>query len=343
MTANETTKRLVRIRDVAARAGVSVGTVSNVLNQPDQVTPRNLERVHRAMEELGFVRNEAARLLRHGGSTVLGMVTLSHSNPFFGDIAHAAEIAAEELGFTVVTGSSDQDQQREDRYVDLFEVQRVRGLMIAPLDGVSPRLAQMRARGTPIVIFDHRVDTERYSSVQMDGVAGGRLAVAHLLETGRRRLVFAGGPLNQVIDRLTGASKAVQEHGEASLSIMETRDLSVPEGRALGARIAALPPAERPDGVFAANDLLAIGILQELLLTAGISVPDDIAIVGYDDIDFAESTVVPLTSIRQPREQIAREAIRMLLAEADDPTGYEHERRMLEPELIVRGSTRLRD
>jgi LacI family transcriptional regulator len=342
MTASETTKRPVRIRDVAARAGVSVGTVSNVLNQPEQVTPRNLERVQRAMEELGFVRNEVARQLRHGGSTVLGMVTLSHSNPFFGDIAHAAEIAAEEFGYTVVTGSSDQDQQREDRYIDLFEVQRVRGLMIAPLDGVSPRLAQMRARGTPVVIFDHRVDTEHYSSVQMDGVAGGYLAIKHLIESGRRRLVYAGGPLNQVIDRLTGASKAVQEHTGVSLTIMETSDLSVQEGRALGARIGGLPAAERPDGVFAANDMLAIGILQELLLTEGVSVPDDIAIVGYDDIEFAESTMVPLTSIRQPREQIAREAIRMLLAEAESPDGFEHERRMLEPKLIVRASTRPR-
>jgi LacI family transcriptional regulator len=342
MTPDEAPKRPVRIRDVAERAGVSVGTVSNVLNQPARVTPRSVELVHRAMEELGFVRNEAARQLRQGDSKVLGMVTLSHSNPFFGDIAHAAEIAAEEFGFTVVTGSSDQNQQREDRFVDLFEVQRVRGLMIAPLAGVSPRLAQMRSRGIPVVLFDHHVDTEHYSSVQMDGVAGGYLAVRHLLESGRRRIVFAGGPLNQVIDRLTGASRAVQEQSGASLVIMETPDLSVAEGRALGRRFAELPATERPDGVFAANDLLAVGLLQELLLSEGLSVPDDVAIVGYDDIDFASTSVVPLTSIRQPREQIAREAVRMLLAEADDPRRYVHERRMLAPELVVRASTRPR-
>jgi LacI family transcriptional regulator len=332
----------VSIRDVAAHAGVSVGTVSNVLNQPDQVSPRSLQRVTAAMQELGFVRNEMARQLRRGGSNLFGLVTLSLSNPFFGDIAHAAEVAAEESGFTVLTGSSDQNQQREDRYVDLFEVQKVRGLMIAPLDGISPRLAQMRSRGTPMVIFDSRVDPEHYSSVQMDGVAGGYAAVQHLIQTGRRRLVFAGGPLSQVIDRLTGASKAVNENPGVTLSIMETRDLSVIEGLNLGRRLAELPRAEQPDGVFAANDLLAVGLLEAFMMQSRLSVPDDIAIVGYDDIDFASSTAVPLTSVKQPRELIAQEAIRMLLAEARDPEGFVHERLMLAPELIVRESTRPR-
>lgn len=335
-------RQAVRIRDVAARAGVSVGTVSNVLNTPDRVSPRSLEKVTAAMAELGFVRNEVARQLRQGSSKVFGMVTFSLSNPFFGDVAHAAEVAAEENGYTVVVGSSDQEQEREDRYIDLFEVQQVRGLMIAPLDGISARLAQMRARGIPVVIFDSRVDPEHYSSVQMDGIAAGYLAASHLIETGRRRLMFAGGPLQQVLDRLTGASRAVRENPGVSLTIMDTPDLSVAEGRAVGARIAELPPADRPDGVFAANDLLAVGMLQSFLSVPGLSVPDDIAIVGYDDIEFASASVVPLTSIRQPREAIAREAVRMLLAEADDPHGYVHERMLLAPELIVRESTRTR-
>lgn len=335
-------RQAVRIRDVAAHAGVSVGTVSNVLNTPDRVSPRSLEKVTAAMAELGFVRNEVARQLRQGSSKVFGMVTFSLSNPFFGDVAHAAEVAAEENGYTVVVGSSDQEQEREDRYVDLFEVQRVRGLMIAPLDGISPRLAQMRERGIPVVIFDSRVDLEHYSSVQMDGIAAGYLAASHLIESGRRRLMFAGGPLQQVVDRLTGASRAVGENPGVTLAITDTPDLSVAEGRAVGERIAALPRADRPDGVFAANDLLAVGMLQSLLNVPDLSVPDDIAIVGYDDIEFASASVVPLTSIRQPREAIAREAVRMLLAEAEDPDGYVHESVLLPPELIVRESTRRR-
>jgi LacI family transcriptional regulator len=333
-------KANVGIREVAEHAGVSVGTVSNVLNHRATVTPSNLSKVQQSMAELGFVRNDLARQLRMGGGSTIGLVVLNISNPFFADLAHALEAEAEVGGHTVILGSSDQDAGREDRYIDLFEEQRVRGMLIAPLHGVTPRLSQLRSRGMPVILFDSSADPEHFCSVTLDGIAGGYMATNHLIENGRRRILFAGGPFSQVGERLTGASRAARETDGVTLSLMETNDLTVAEGRAVGDRIVAMARAERPDAVFAANDLLAVGILQSLILATDLNVPKDIALIGYDDIDFAASTMVPLTTIRQPRELIAREAMRLLDEEADPASGHQHARHLFAPELIVRESTR---
>ncbi|RFA15543.1 LacI family transcriptional regulator [Subtercola boreus] len=330
----------VGIREVAEHAGVSVGTVSNVLNHPKNVTPANLAKVQQSMIELGFVRNDLARQLRMGAGSTIGLVVLNISNPFFADLAHALEAEAEVNGHTVILGSSDQDAEREDRYIDLFEEQRVRGMLIAPLHGVTPRLSRLRSRGTPVILFDSSADPEHFCSVTLDGTAGGYMATNHLIDTGRRKILFAGGPFSQVGERLTGASKAAREHDGVTLSLMETNDLTVAEGREVGNKILAMPTTSRPDAIFAANDLLAVGILQSLILASDLSVPDDIALIGYDDIDFAASTMVPLSTIRQPRELIAREALRLLHEESDAGSGHVHGRHLFTPELVVRESTR---
>jgi LacI family transcriptional regulator len=329
----------VGIREVAQSAGVSVGTVSNVLNYPDQVSAKTLAKVQATMASLGFVRNDLARQLRMGRGTAIGLVVVNVANPFFADLAHELESAAEEAGHTVVVGSSDQNSAREERYIDLFDEQRVRGLLIVPQHGLSPRLSRLRASGTPVVLFDSNVDSSEVCSVGLDGVEGGYMAVRHLVESGRRRLVIAGGPLGQIGDRVSGAARASQETPGVTLSIIETEDLTVGEGRRVAERILALRPEDRPDAVFAANDLLAIGIIQALILDRTLSVPHDIAVVGYDDIDFAESNVVPLSTIRQPREAIARAALELLEQEVRGDEDHVHGRTLLRPELIVRESS----
>lgn len=331
----------VGIRDVARAAGVSVGTVSNALNYPDQVSPKTLAKVQQTMQALGFVRNDLARQLRMGTGTAIGFVVVNIANPFFADLAHELEAAAEEAGHTIVLGSSDQNAAREQRYIDLFDEQRVRGLLIVPQQGLTPRLSRLRASGTPAVLFDTNIDSDEVCSVGLDGSAGGYIAVRHLVETGRRRLVVAGGPLSQISDRVSGAARAAQETPGVTLSIIETADLTVEEGRHVAERILALREEDRPDAVFAANDLLAIGLLQTLVLDRRLFVPHDIAIVGYDDIDFAASTVVPLSTIRQPRESLARAALELLEQEVAGDKNHRHGRNLLQPELIVRESSRL--
>jgi len=330
----------VSVKDVAAAASVSVGTVSNVLNQPAKVAPATVERVMNAISELGYVRNDAARQLRAGRSRCIGLVVLDVGNPFFAEVARGAEARAAEAGMTVLLGSSDERLDRESTYLDLFQEQRVNGVLVTPATEDLAPLARLRDAGVPVVLVDRETIGGEYLSVAVDDIQGGQLAVSHLLELGRRRIAFIGGPLatRQVADRLEGARRAVAAVAGATLEVIETRALTVLQGRAAGEALVGRGAADRPDAVFAANDLLAVGLLQGLSLLADLRVPDDIALIGYDDIDFASATVVPLSSIRQPASLIGYTAVDVLLAEIGGGDGHERNVRF-QPELVVRAST----
>ncbi|GAA4661743.1 LacI family DNA-binding transcriptional regulator [Arthrobacter cryoconiti] len=330
------------VKDVAALAGVSVGTVSNVLNRPEKVSPAVMTKVQMAIEKLGFVRNDAARQLRAGMSHSIGLVVLDAANPFFTDLARGAEDSAAAKGFSVLVGNSSDDERREASYLGLFEQQRVLGILLSPVGDILSRLEQLRRRGIPTVLVDRVSDNASFSSVGVDNVAGGEMAVRHLLSLGRRRIVFVGGPssIRQVADRLTGARKAIKEVFDATLEVIEPDSLTVLSGRAAGEAIRNRPVEERPDAIFAANDLLAVGILQALMLMGTVQVPQEIALIGYDDIEFASAAVVPLSSIRQPSALIGSTALELLLQEVSAEPGFKTSRVVFPPELVVRASTR---
>jgi LacI family transcriptional regulator, galactose operon repressor len=331
----------VGIKDVALRAGVSLGTVSNVLNNPSVVSPATRERVERAIGELGYVRNESARQLRAGSSRTLAYVVLDASNPFFTDVARGAQQVAEEAGLGLYLCNSNQDPTVEHRYLDLLVEQRVRGVLITPIDPDGDELTQLPERGIPLVMVDRSTDSGS-CSVSVDDIAGGALAARHLLEHGHRRIVYVGGPttLPQVRDRHDGARKVVRAAGLAddALLSMPTEAMTVADGRLAGQQVLALPAESRPTAAFCANDLLALGFLQAMT-RQGVEVPGQMAIVGYDDIEFAEAAAVPLTSVRQPREQLGRTAAQLLLEEAEAAPGHVHRQVQFQPELIVRAST----
>ena len=331
----------ISVREVAAEAGVSVGTVSNVLNRPDKVSAGTVSRVQAAIEMLGFVRNDAARQLRAGRSRSIGLVVLDVGNPFFTDLARGAEDRAAQAGLTVLLGNSDETIARERAYLDLFEEQRVHGVLISPLGETGEQLTRLRRRGTPTVLVDRQIEDRSFSSVAVDDVAGGHLAASHLISTGRTRLAFVGGPhgIRQVADRLEGARLAVAEHPGVSLETIDTGSLTVLEGRSAGESIRARAAADRPDAVFAANDLLALGVLQAFSMLGEVRVPQDIALIGYDDIAFASAAVVPLSSIRQPSALIGSTAVELLLREAEGGEDFVPEQVVFQPELVVRTST----
>ncbi|VXC01249.1 Bacterial regulatory s, lacI family protein [Arthrobacter sp. 9AX] len=332
--------RTASIKDVANHASVAVGTVSNVLNYPDRVSQRTKERVLRAIDELGFVRNDAARQLRAGHSRTIGLIVLDVGNPFFTSVVRAAEDAAALQGSAVLLGDSGHNAGREANYIDLFQEQRVQGLLISPVGDVTERLDLLRERGVPTVLVDRLADEEKFSSVSVDDDAGGYLAARHLLDTGRRRLAFVGGSttIRQVWDRLEGARRAVKEEPDATLEVLESDGMTVLAGRSVGNTLVERDRADLPDGVFCANDLLALGIMQSLTMTHTFRIPEDIALIGYDDIDFAVSAVVPLSSIRQPTEALGRTAIELLAEEVE--SGHPRHRAVIfTPELVVRQST----
>ncbi|MCU1446541.1 LacI family DNA-binding transcriptional regulator [Cryobacterium sp.] len=331
----------ISVREVAAEAGVSVGTVSNVLNSPAKVSAGTLSRVQAAIELLGFVRNDAARQLRAGRSRSIGLVVLDVGNPFFTDLARGAEDRAAQAGLTVLLGNSDETVARQSAYLDLFEEQRVHGVLITPLGETGEQLTRLRLRGTPTVLVDRQIEDRSFSSVAVDDVFGGHLAAGHLIGLGRTRLAFVGGQhtIRQVTDRLEGARRAVAEHPGVTLEVVETASLSVLEGRSAGEAIRARPAHERPDAVFAANDLLALGVLQAFSMLGEVRVPQDIALIGYDDIAFASAAVVPLSSIRQPSALIGSTAVELLLREAEAGADFVPEQVVFQPELVVRAST----
>lgn len=186
-------------------------------------------------------------------------------------------------------------------------------------------------------MVDRRTGNREFSSVAVDDLRGGRLAAHHLLETGRRHLVLLGGPrgLTQIKHRLRGAQEAVDAVDGAQLRFVETATMDADAGRHAADQL--MTGTQRPDAIFAANDLIALGVLQALTL-AGIRVPDDVAILGYDDIDFAASAAIPLSSIRQPRAEMGTVATDLLLDAIGDPAAQVRDI-VLEPELVVRRST----
>ena len=331
------------IRDVAEHAGVSVGTVSNVLNRPDMVADETRRRVEDAVSALQYVRNESARQLRRGQSRTVGLIVPDIANPFFTDVARGVEDVVSAAGAMVIVCNSDNDAEKEERYMTMLAEQQVLGVLHVRLGKPSAAVSRFHDRGIPVVLLDYKGRSRQQCSVSVNDVGGGQLAVGHLLASGHRRVAFVGAggtPLRQVIDRLAGAHRAMMAAGRSpdELHVLPPTSLNVAGGVASAREMLQLPRKRRPSAVACVNDLLAIGMLQEFV-SRGLRIPDDMAIVGYDDIAFASAAAIPLSSVRQPRNQLGRRAAELLIEEAwsDD---HIHSRLVFEPELIVRESSR---
>ncbi|MFF5107867.1 LacI family DNA-binding transcriptional regulator [Streptosporangium sp. NPDC000509] len=332
----------VSIKEVATRAGVSPGTVSNVLNWPDKVAESTRARVEEAIRDLGFVRHGSASSLRAGHSRTLGLSVIDIGNPFFTDVAAGVEDVASERGYAVILGNSSGEFLKEERNLLVFAEQRVRGVLITPAGANLTKIDQLKKRGISVVLVSHPAEHADQCSVAVNDIAGGSLAVSHLLSTGAERIAYVSGPhtVRQGADRLIGAERALTAAGrdpgealqEITMSAMNTR-----AGQQAAEKL--ISEGRLPDAVFCANDLLALGMLRGLL-QAGVRVPQDVSLIGYDDIDFASASTVSLSSIRQPTHRLGRVATELLLDECDNPGSHAHQQIMFQPELVIRESTR---
>lgn len=332
------------IKDVAALAGVSIGTVSNVLNRPEIVRPATRLKVEQAITQLGFVPNGSARQLKAGRSRIVAYLALDAANPFFTDVARGVEETIRGHGLSLFLCDSGQDPRREDAYLrDLAEL-RARGVLVTAVDLSNPRIEHLRTRGVSVVLVDRVLSGSAadWCAIGVDDVVGGELAVEHLIERGHQRIAFIGGPheIPQVADRQTGARRAVDRAGLGSdaLTVLPTAGLTFADGRPAGEKLLGISVRKRPTGVFCANDLVAIGLLQHLT-QHGVRVPDDVAIIGYDDIEYAGAAAVPLSSVAQPRHELGRVAARLLLDESERGAEHVHEQVVFTPALIARAST----
>ncbi|GAA4514110.1 MULTISPECIES: LacI family DNA-binding transcriptional regulator [Nonomuraea] len=329
------------IKDVAALAGVSPGTVSNVLNRPEKVAGATRDRVESAIRELGFVRHGSASTLRAGHSRTIGLSVIDIGNPFFTDVAAGVEDLASERGYAVILGNSSGSRVKEERNLLVFAEQRVRGVLITPSDQDPIRLDRLRERGISVVLVDHPAERPDQCAVAVNDVTGGAMAVEHLLAGGADRVAYVTGPaaMRQCQDRRRGAERALAAAGRDPRDL---REVAMPAMTAAAGQQAAeklLAQDVLPDALFCANDLLALGVLRGLL-QAGVRVPEEVSLIGYDDIDFASASTVSLSSIRQPTYQLGRAATELLLDECDNPDTHAHQQIMFQPDLVVRESTR---
>lgn len=332
------------VREVAVRAGVSVGTVSNVLNRPHIVAAETQGRVQRAIDELGFVVNGSARRLRAGRTRLIGVMVLDIANPFWGEITRGIEAAAGEAGYSIILGSSDESSTKADRYLRIFEEHRVDGLLASPVRSDVGAYERLNRRGMGVVLLDRISTSDEISAVAVDDVRGGELAAAHLLDLGHERIGFVNGPLEAPFpwsaDRRQGVRRAVRSAGldpESSVVEITASGLNSRAGEAVVDQLLEAEPGVT--AVFCANDVLALGVLRGLT-SRGISVPEDLSLVGYDDVDFARVLSPPLTTVRQPPYQLGRTAAELLLETTESPAGAEPRQIVFQPELVVRESSK---
>jgi LacI family transcriptional regulator len=327
----------VSLRDVAKAAKVSVGTVSNVLNRPEVVAPETLARVQATIKELGFVPNGFARHLRSGQSRTLGLIVPDVANPFFTEVARGVEDAASKRDYAVFLCNSDESATKEDRYVNVLIQQQVRGVLITPADMKSDRLEVMRERGIAVTLLDREIKGRKQCSVSVDDVHGGQIAIEYLAGLGHKNIAWVCGPesIPQVADRGAGVTKAAKVAG-AKIETIRVPLMNAAKGEEAAKKILEL--GVMPTAIFCANDLLALGVMRALLANK-VRIPDQVSVLGYDNIEFAPSAAVPLSSIAQPSYQMGVTAADLLLNECEDGENHEHQQIRFQPQLVERAST----
>lgn len=342
MSPAKVTKTNPSMMDVARHAGVSIATVSNVINEKGRVSEPTADRVRRAVEELGFVRNDAARQLATGAPRSLGMVLADLNNSLFVDMAHGAQQGAEEAGLRLLLGDAGCRIDRQNDYLTLFDEARVGGVLLAPMEDSSVGIEQMRAHGRAIVLLNYTQQGAECCTVLVDNEQVGYLAVKHLLSLGRTRLAFiaARDYYQPVHARREGARRAVAEHPTATLEEIDTDGLRYEHGRDLALALESLPPGERPHGIVAVTDDLANGIAAGLHERGIAEVPHEVSIIGCEDNRSAIGGPVPLTSVSLHGVEVGEVATELLLEELVTPVAeHVHRTVVVAPSLVVRSST----
>lgn len=327
------------MRDVARVAGVSVSTVANVLSRPSIVAPETRRRVQEAMTRVGYVRNGPARVLRGMPSAIVGSVLLDLANPFYAQVNRGIEDRLADQGCLVLAGSTDLDAAKERRLLRLLEEQAVRGVIIAPIVPDLTGLQEFSGRGTPVVLVDHPRGRMDLCSVAVDDVLGGRLAAEHLLALGHRRIAYLSGSVNAVSvkQRRAGFFQALAAVGlDPEEVLLDVRMPIEPPELAPQALEQILSASPRPTAVLCVNDTVALDVLRGLE-RAGVRVPADMSVVGYDDLPFAARLSPPLTTVAQPTYQLGYTAADLLLDEAR--SDHMHREVLFQPSLVARSST----
>ena len=328
----------ISLRDIAKKAGVSVGTASNVLNRPGIVSPETAKRVQQVIEEMGYNPNGYVKQMSAGHSRTLGLVVPNVSNPFFAEVARGVEDAAAKKNYAVFICNTGESNQREERFMSVLIEQMVKGVLITPTSLKPSHIKALKERGISVTLIDAAGKTSAECSVSVNDVRGGEIAIEHLASLSHTSIAWVCGPatIPQAADRSKGVAAAAKSL-KLKISPITTGTMTFAAGEEAVEEFLALE--SRPTAIFCANDLLALGMMRGLI-ARGVRIPEEVSIIGYDDIEFAPSAAVPLTSIAQPAYQLGTVAAQLLLSECEGIETHAHQEVHFQPELVVRNSTR---
>jgi DNA-binding LacI/PurR family transcriptional regulator len=333
----------VSIKDIAKAAGVSHPTVSRALSDSPLISEETKVRIQRLAQEMGYSPNALARGLVTRQTYSVGMVVTTIADPFVAEVVQGIEATAHDHGYTVILCNSESTPEREIASVEMLRSKRVDGVIVTASRVGALYLEYLELIGGPIVLINnHNEESGRYTfSVSVDNRHGGRLAAGHLVQLGHRRIAYVAGPANHSsdLDRLAGYRQALAEGGIEPDPALVVPGNGRPDGgeEALQA-ILALDP--RPTAVFCYNDMTAIGLIHAAR-QAGLAIPQDVAVVGFDDILFAAYLYPPLTTIAQPKVEMGQQAMHMMLAliTASEDSEEDLANVVVQGKLVVRASS----
>ncbi len=330
----------VTIKDIAKKANVSYATVSRALNNKKGVRGETGRKIREIAGELNYRPNAIARGLVKKQTHSFGLIIPDITNPFFPEVARGIEDGAREAGYSIFLCNTNWEKNREIHYINLLAEKRVDGIIIAPISNKVEFLEKTLNSKIPVVYVSNAPHDTQNSYVVIDNIRGGFLATRHLIELGYNSIGFIGASNDSLTidERLKGYKLAFKKYGmEVDESNIKLGDFKRETGYNLIKRMIEM--SNYPRAVFAENDLLALGVIQGVK-ESGLSVPGDVAVVGFDDIPFASFPEVQLTTICQPKYEMGKKAVEIILETIEEGSGkWVCRKIILEPELIIRKSS----
>jgi len=327
------------IKDVAKRAEVAISTVSAVINRSAPVSEFVIEKVQKAIAEIGYVPHGAARSLRSGQSRLVGLVVPDITNPHFATAARVVESVCLSRGYMAVVLSTGQDADRENQILQMMRMQRMAGMIIIPSGSDAEHGAHLLAElNGPTVLLDSHIEGMPHDVFKLDNVEAARLAVDYLLGLGHRRIAILKGPdgIATADDRLEGCRIAFAAHG---LTLDESLCLEggFAQAEAFGSTLSALARSPRPTAIFAMSNMMTLGVIRAVF-SQGLSIPGDVSVIGIDDFEWAEIMSPRLTLVAQPNSDMARDAVEALLEQIETKQPPAGRLRIYPPRLVLRNS-----
>jgi DNA-binding LacI/PurR family transcriptional regulator len=333
-------KNQISAYDVARQAGVSQSTVSRVLNNYPHIKETTRKKVLVAIEELGFTRDEIARSLASKKTRTIGLIVGDITNPFFAESAKVITKKAQKLNYNVILCNTDHNEIQMEKDIQTLKGKRVDGIIIASADKDNQKIKTLFDQGFPVVLYNSILQHDKANYIAVDNYKGARLAVEHLFNLNHRNIGYIAGPSKYLTThfRNLGFKNALEEFGiEINKQYVYQGEFSYNEVYQFTKKVLRLK--NRPTCFFAASDQMAFAVL-DAASSENISIPDELSVIGFDDVDLAKNEFIGLTTITQPKERMATLALENLISlieeseEIDSPLQI-----ILEPDLVIRKST----